>query len=197
MAILDYTSRSLKGAFRLLRGDPQGLRDLDLTVAGFWISFLTIVLVLPFQAVLIMGERETAIATSAHSPDTFPTGALTVARLAGFVLHWIDYPIVIALLAPLLGFTRRYVPFIVALNWVAPIVMVPAILPSLLMSLGIIGVEAELMLSLVVMLALIWLQYVVTRVTLMTSVAISIGLVVLDIAVLLAADAMLDRLAGV
>lgn len=197
MAILDYTSRSLKGAFRLLRGDPQGLRDLDLSVAGFWISFLTIVLVLPLEAVLIMGEREAAIATSAHSPDTFPTGALTLARVAGFVLHWIDYPIVVALLAPLLGFSRRYVPFIVALNWAAPITMIPAVLPSLLLSLGIVGVEAELMLSLLVVLGLIWLQFVVTRVTLMTSVAISIGLVALDIAVLLVVDAMLGRLAGV
>lgn len=176
----DEIARSTSAAWALFRGDPAGLRQLDVTFDGFWRSFAVILLLLPAIGILIASERLFILSQTPMSDETFPAGPFVLSRLAAVALDWVDYPIVLALLARPLGLTRRYVPLVVALNWSSLVAVVPITIPSLLHVLGLIGPEATSFFGLFALGVVLRYQYMVTRIAIAGPVGFSIGLVALD-----------------
>jgi hypothetical protein len=193
----DEIARSTQAAVALFRGDPQGMRQLDVSYEGFWRSFQVFFLLLPFVGVLILSEKAFLLAHTPLLEETFPKGIFVTSRIAGFALDWIAYPVVLAVLAGPLGLTRRYVPLVVALNWASLVAAVPAVVPHLLMLLGLVGEQLGAVLNLAVLALVLRYQFVVTRVASGAPTGVAIGLVALDFLISLAMSASITAVVGI
>lgn len=190
-------TRGLAGGWQLFKGDPNGMRAFDLSFEGFWRSFQVILLLSPLLLVLLASERALLLEQTALTPETFPTTEFVWSRIAGFVLGWIDYPVVLALLAGPLGLRGRYVPLIVAVNWASLIQAPPMAVPALLHLLGIASLDAANLMTLVVLGVMLRYQFVVTRAATGAPIGFSIGLVALDYVLSLAVGLGLSSLVGI
>ena len=197
MFTADEISRSASGAWALFKGDPQGLRALDASFAGFWRSFGVILLLLPAVGILIASERMFLINQLPVNDATFPSATFVWSRLFGFAIGWIDYALVLALLAGPLGLAKRYVPLIVALNWTSLIAAVPTTFPHLLHVLGLAGDEMTSFLSLFALGAVLRYQYMVTRFATGAQPGFCVGLVALDFVLGLALGAAITAATGI
>jgi hypothetical protein len=180
MLTSDEISRSTGAAVALFRGDPQGLRMLDVSHDGFWRSFQVFFILLPFIGVMILSERSYVLARVPFSEETFPSEWFVLSRLFGFAIDWIAFPVVLAFLARPLGLERRYVPLVVALNWAALVAAVPAVVPHLLQLLGLISEEMTALLQVVALGIVLRYQYMVTRIATGVTIGFAIGLVALN-----------------
>lgn len=156
---------------RLARFDAGGIGDFNISVRGFWRSFFAAVLVAPGYAV-IAGHT----AASGHV-ETTPDNAFAVELLV-YAAIWLAYPLVMVPLAMALGLGRRYVAFIVALNW-SKVVQVGAFLTALLIG-TILSDGPRLGFVAAANIAILVYQWFVTRTALGTTSVVAFGLVVVE-----------------
>ncbi|TIP74102.1 transporter [Mesorhizobium sp.] len=123
----DETYASLNGAWRLMLGKADGLRQLDLSADGFWNSFFAIVVAAP---ALIVGW--VGVANEIGDPNAFAGRFSTLVRLATVdIVVWVLPLVGLALVAPRAGIGARFVHYVVASNWASAIIawiMLPAAL---------------------------------------------------------------------
>ncbi|RWM82569.1 MAG: transporter [Mesorhizobium sp.] len=123
----DETYASLTGAWRLMLGKPDGLRQLDLSADGFWNSFFAIVVAAP---ALIVGW--VGLANEIGDPNAFAGRFSMLIRLATVDIGaWVLPLVGLALVAPRAGIGGRFVHYVVASNWASAIIawmMLPAAL---------------------------------------------------------------------
>ncbi|BCH13618.1 MULTISPECIES: transporter [unclassified Mesorhizobium] len=123
----DETYASLKGAWRLMLGKADGLRQLDLSADGFWNSFFAIVVAAP---ALIVGW--VGLANEIGDPNAFAGRFSMLIRLATVDIGvWVLPLVGLALVAPRAGIGGRFVHYVVASNWASAIIawlMLPAAL---------------------------------------------------------------------
>ena len=104
-------SMSIAGAFRLARGDAGGMTYFNRTIDGFWNSFFAAVIVAPgYVALTLIGADQTAV--------DHPTRVVVVDFIA-YVIGWIAFPLAMVSVAEFLDREKRYIDYIVALNWAA------------------------------------------------------------------------------
>ena len=121
--IADRATRdALAGGLRLVLGDRAGLAAMDTGLDGFWSSFRAMAILAP--AVLLLVALDPG--ADPRAAETAP-GTLVAVVSAGltYVLGWIAFPALLAVVARPLGLGRVFVPWMVARNWTA----VPASLP--------------------------------------------------------------------
>lgn len=164
--------RSLFGAYRLARLDPEGMGWFELTVDGFWRSFFAAVLVAPGYALIVFiglgGE-----------PTPAPWLAILLVQSLAYVIGWLVFPLAALVATRVLGLGARYVPLIIAANWAAVIQMVlflaallvQAILPDPLGG-AVVGA---------ITLAILFYQWFVIRTALDTTGGIALALLLLDL----------------
>ncbi|TIP81232.1 MAG: transporter [Mesorhizobium sp.] len=123
----DETYASLNGAWRLMLGKADGLRQLDLSADGFWNSFFAIVVAAP---ALIVGW--VGLANEIGDPNAFAGRFSMLIRLATVDIGvWVLPLVGLALVAPRAGIGGRFVHYVVASNWASAIIawmMLPAAL---------------------------------------------------------------------
>ncbi|MGX9117154.1 hypothetical protein [Mesorhizobium sp.] len=126
----DETYASLTGAWRLMLGKADGLRQLDLSADGFWNSFFAIVVAAP---ALIVGW--VGLANEIGDPSAFAGRFSMLIRLATVDIGaWVLPLVGLALVAPRAGIGGRFVHYVVASNWTSAIIawmMLPAALIGL------------------------------------------------------------------
>ena len=177
--------RSVEAAWRLARGDQAGMAQFDLSVDGFWGSFVAMPLVAPAYALVLIDQY-------AHVGWPEHPWWATLAEATSFFCGWLAFPIAAVFLTRLLGLSARYVPLIIANNWAAVVqiaiytgvVLVGAILPAELRSLAL------LMATLVVL----GYQWFVFRTALGSGGGVAAGLVVIDLLLSMAVSRSLDAL---
>ncbi|MDJ0930966.1 hypothetical protein [Breoghania sp.] len=169
----------LAGAWEIFKGNPQGLRGFDLSVSGFWRSFLIVVPLL--IAYLIVSGIQLQIAI-----DQIP-GAEHLAsqtfygiQIVRLLLDWFLFPLLLALLARPLGISAHYVGFVVVHNWCELIVSLPLLIAALIYGAGIVGIDGFTFLSLAATGIGFYFRFRVARVALEASISFAIGIVVLD-----------------
>lgn len=123
----EETYASLTGAWRLMLGKADGLRQLDLSADGFWNSFFAIVVAAP---ALIVGW--VGLANEIGDPNAFAGRFSVLIRLATVDIGaWVLPLVGLALVAPRAGIGGRFVHYVVASNWASAIIawmMLPAAL---------------------------------------------------------------------
>jgi hypothetical protein len=101
--------RSIWGSARFASFDPRGLHYFNLTIEGFWRSFLAAVVSLPlFLAIDALSYR--------------PTEFIHYLNLAlGYGISWIALPLVMIPVVIALELRSAYIPFVVTYNWTSVI----------------------------------------------------------------------------
>ncbi|NRG16113.1 hypothetical protein HPQ64_00250 [Rhizobiales bacterium] len=172
------------------------MRGFDLSLSGFWRSFLVIVLLVPPFLIAILAERKLILTNPELPAGEFNDAVYLLSQSIGFGLDWVILPVLLAFLARPLNLGQAYVPFIVARNWTTLIAVIPYTIPALLYAIGIISASAMLLLSFVAMLIVIRYRYMVARIALDATVGLAIGIVMLDFLISLVIGTAITRLTG-
>lgn len=110
MSLIREIRSSVWGAWLLVRRDPNGMNYFNLSVSGFWLSFIAALIVLPLYVPFSIEEArrlETAI------------GPHVGRELVGFAAMWVVGPLVILGLCVLLRRSDRFAALVIASNWVS------------------------------------------------------------------------------
>ena len=185
---------SLKGSWLLFLNREEGLKWFDLSVGGFWRSFLVLVLLLPLFWVTSVAEKQLILTETGLMPEEFQATAFWSARLVGLVLDWLALPVLLAAVARPLGITGTYPAFIAVRNWTSLFVSIPYVLTACLYLAGVMpgGIMYLSWLCLLVM--ILWFRFQVTRMMLGPSVALALAIVILDFTLSIFIQTAVDRL---
>ncbi|MDF1585666.1 hypothetical protein [Marinimicrococcus flavescens] len=181
--MIDEIKRSLLGAWLLARQNTRGMELFDLSVEGFFRSFMAALVAAPVYLLLTIDRYQTA-----GMPAEL--GSVVALETVSYALSWIAFPLVAILLTRLLGLGHRYVPLIVAGNWAA-VLQVGFFLVALLLS-AILPPAMRALLLFAATVAVLLYQWFVIRTALGTTGGTAAG--VLAVNVLL--DTILSLLTG-
>ena len=172
---------SLAGAWEIFKGNPRGLQGFDLSVAGFWRSFLIVVpLMIPY---LLVSKAQLQIAISEFpGAEDLELGSFYWIEAVRLLLDWFAFPVVLALLAKPLGIGRHYVGFVVVRNWSELLAALPLLAAALLYGLDLVGLDGFTFVSLIATGVALYLRFRVARVALEANISFAIGIVVFDMA---------------
>jgi hypothetical protein len=184
----------IEAAVAMLLGKPGALGRFDVSLDGFWRSFAAILLVLPSFAVSLLAIWHGQMEQLPADVVDLPWVSFVAEKLVALGLDWVALPVVLALIAGRLGLSGRYVPFIIARNWAAPVVSALYAVPALIYAAGIINAEIAAVLSLPVVVVALHYLYRIARQALGVPISMAIGVVVLDILLGLLISGTVSRL---
>lgn len=195
-AIILHAKRALEGAIDLLFARPKALAGFEFTIAGFWLSFAAIVLLVPPFVISTLSEARLGIGLGLWPEDAFPWGALFAARAVELVVDWVFFPVVMALLARPLGIAARYVPYMIVRNWASVVAAAIYAIPEVLFSFGVIGGDVWLAATLVAFLIVVYYRFQVARAALGAPIGLAAGLVAFEMLSSVVVTELLDRVIG-
>jgi hypothetical protein len=110
MPFVQEITSSILGACRLALRDADGVRWFNLTVEGFWRSFVAALLILPFALLVALVP--------------LPQEDLDVERgfpmvIGLYFLEWVGRAVLLLGLSVVVGRTNRYAGLVIMWNWVA------------------------------------------------------------------------------
>ena len=118
MVTADDVGRSLRGAAGLLNRQHDALGFFDTSLAGFVRSFWAIALTLPAFVVSLALQRR-ALQLDVTRGALFDDHGLAVLVACGHLASFVALPVAMLFVALRHDLGDRYVPFVVATNWVA------------------------------------------------------------------------------
>jgi hypothetical protein len=178
--IIGDIQRSVEGALKLARGDSAGLQLFDLSIDGFYRSFVAAPLAYPAYLLLTMAGPANFGAPADVGAEEPAAAASYLISAIGFLIAWLVFPIASIFLTRFYGLQHRYVPLVVAANWAA-LVQGYAFLAAILIG-GLLGQAVGPVLVLTVMGALLVYDWFVIRVALETTSAVAASFVAADLA---------------
>ncbi len=188
MTIIAEGLAALRGCWRFILRDPDAEQDFNLTVDGFWRSFAMVVPLLVLMYPIFISDNRFGVELASEA-DEVP--ALSIGRsyvyLVGFILAW---PLVVALLAKLLGVARNYIRYMVIYNWMTLPATGLALVPHLL-HLASGATSPTFVLAQIVFLLLLYVSWYVARKGLETSPLIAFAFVLAEFALMLGLDRLI------
>ena len=174
--LLEIT-RSIHGTWRIVRLDPGALLYFNISIDGFWRSFLALILVLPFYiAFLILNHGQTPGVELPVGPMISLQWYVGV-KLVAFVVGWLAFPLVMVPISRLLDLTPTYVQYIIVWNWSNVLEMV-VILPAVMLFLsGALPGQIAAMILMAAHITMLFYGYLVVRAGLRCKPATGIGVV--------------------
>jgi len=174
-------TKSINGAWRIARMDQNALNYFNISIEGFWRSFLAVLIVLPLYVVFLV------LNLGQLSGMELPTGSATskelyvAIKLAAHILGWLAFPIVMIPISRLMDLSQSYVPYIIVWNWSNVLVMA-VILPAVLLfpPSAQSGQSAKLILM-AAQITVLFYGYLVARAGLQCKILTAIGVVMLDL----------------
>jgi len=180
MPTLAEALRALEGSLAIARSDPDPSRFFDLSADSFWRSFGAVIFMLPIYLFITLAEARMAVEITEPGTPQPDTGTLMFAETIILGLDWVAYPAAVFFLAPLLGLTKRFAPYIIVYNW-SSLALILVLLPNyLLYSIGLFPVEAAVMVNFILLIAFFWFRFKIAREVLDAEVPTAIGMVALD-----------------
>jgi hypothetical protein len=131
----DEVIRSINGSMRLIQRRADGLKEFDVSFAGFWRSFATILLATPALLITIADQRLRSGDLAAGA--LFGDAALIAREAVIFAIPWVAFPILMIGFVRMMHLSQRYVGYVVAYNWSAAIAALMLAGPALLHVLGL------------------------------------------------------------
>lgn len=192
MIAIEELVDNVRASVRLLLGDRMAPAAFDVSLDGFWRSFAVIGLLAPTALVSILADH----ALSGGQLDPAPLSIRLGIGAVAYVLGWIAFPLVLALLARPFDLGRAYVPWMVARNWTSIPAALPAFVVTLAWLLGLLPTELLGIASLASLGFSLYCTYVVARLVAGLAIAHAIGFVLLDFLLSLLVEGGLDRLFG-
>ncbi|MEQ9449190.1 MAG: hypothetical protein RLN70_09845, partial [Rhodospirillaceae bacterium] len=177
----------LYGAWYILRFDPRAWSALDVTLAGFWASFVVAAMLAPFHALHVFvdyGGRDENMALLPY---------LIVETLA-YIISWTLFPFAMLYASDFLDRRSQYFSHIVAYNWMRLFIEGPLYIVLLLSDFGAITREGAAFLNLIGLAALMVYGTFVAGVGLKVPTGTAVGLVVLDLVLSLTTALLIERI---
>ena len=179
MITRDEITRSLTGAWEIFLDRPNAMRHFDTDYAGFWRSFQAIILIAPLYALTAFAAYR-ALETRIPASELPESALFLWARAVTLGFDWVTLPILLAVVASVLGIQRTYTSFVVARNWSTVLIVTPfALIAALELVFNGIG-PLVVPLSLLATAAVLRFAYLVARHAMEANVGLAIGIVVLD-----------------
>ncbi len=130
--MLSEITRSLHGAWRIARMDPDALKHFDLTIDGFWRSFAAVLVVAPFYVVFLIFNHGNQPGLELPTGPAVSIEFFVAVKLVAYIASWLAFPLVMVPISRMLDLSQTYVPYIIVWNWSNVLVMA-VILPTVLM----------------------------------------------------------------
>lgn len=135
---------AVQGAWRLMLWDRDGLDKFDMTIEGFWRSFYAPLAALPAFILVHVAYLAVIAETAATNPDVdlpdIPATNIYLAiKTIAYSAEVVLFPLLMILVVRTLNLTERYVPFIIAWNWVNALIVGLLAIPHLLYVTGAIN----------------------------------------------------------
>jgi hypothetical protein len=185
----------LTGAIRLFRADPRAMQAFDVSIDGFWKSFLAVVVILPLYLVYLHGEWS-GLATRVVDAGEAPSFAgFLVVRLFILAIDWLAYPLIVLAAARPLGISKRVVPYVIAQNWASVVASTIIVIPGIAYSAGVVSDSLAVAGTLLMILVALRYFFVVARIALGAPVGLAIGLVAFNTVLSLLISELAARLA--
>jgi hypothetical protein len=172
MSILREIVTALFGTYRLARRDPDALNYFNISLEGFYHSFLAMILAVPLFAF------ENAIDYRGIPTDT-GLGSFLFLLCIALLVSWGGYLSVMAVLARFMDFADRYSVFVIVYNWVQ-FAIILIWLPISVIATGILPADIAPVLTLLFIVATYALLWYLIKVTLNVSAMVAVGLAFLE-----------------
>lgn len=161
MPSLEDVEGCLRGVALLARNRPEGLKQFDVSVEGFWASFWAIAYSVPAMALTWASYR---LAWLQNAGEHAGAGAGFIGCLAlTDVLTWIVPLVLLALAARPLGIARHFVRYVIVTNWLGLATSYAMAVPSLLRLLVPQAMALAALLSILIFVGTIVVLYRATR----------------------------------
>ncbi len=179
----EEVARSLRGCWQVLNRSRGALNTFDVSVTGFWHSFLAMALTAP---VLVVG-----VAAARHSrsgPEWMLEGGLfsqpdiVLGQALVIASGWLLFPLLMLGFVRLMGLERRYVGYIIAYNWSNVAALLLLALPQALHVLGLATAGLALFYTLAFGFIVFYFRWLLARVALGVSAGLAGLVVAMDIA---------------
>lgn len=192
MPSADDIQTYLAGVWKLMNGRSEGLRQLDLSIDGFWNSFFAILVALP-----ALGVGWVSFANELAGGDPFAYRLWILAKLAVVdMVSWVGPIIVFAAVAKPVGLVDRFVPYVVASNWASAAFAWLLLPPSLIDLFWPESVELTDLVSLVVVILTLVLAWRLTNTVIARGAAVATAVFFAMIAVSVTILLVLQPLLG-
>ena len=187
-------TRSIHGAWRIARMDPDALDYFDLTIDGFWRSFAALLVVAPFYIIFLILNYGNQAGLELPTGPVVSTEFYVAVKLVAYIIGWLAFPLIMVPISRLLDLSQNYVPYIIVWNWSNVLVMA-AILPTVLLfpPAAQTGAAAKMVL-IGAQIAMLFYGYLVARAGLRCKILTAVGVVVLDLLLSLLLSLMAGRL---
>ncbi|MCB1493887.1 MAG: hypothetical protein KDJ77_19140 [Rhodobiaceae bacterium] len=195
MTFFEDARKAVPSAARLYRFDAGGMSGFDLSFEGFIRSFLVLGPVAVVYILLSQIEFDHIINLGMVEPPE-PI-AFFGWKMAGLIVDWFTFPLLMIPLSRWMGLSARYVPLIVALNWMSLIAILLWAIPAFLYGLGLVGEAPAGLLSIGVFVYVVAVTGFIIRTALLTPPAPAVGLTVLYLAIGIVIGEGIDRLIGI
>ncbi len=128
--LLEIT-KSINGAWRIARMDQNALNYFNISIEGFWRSFIAILIVAPFYLIFLVLNHDQLSAIEVSTEAATSKEFYVLMKLIAHILGWLVFPVVMIPISRLMDLSQRYIPYIIVWNWSNVLVML-VILPAVL-----------------------------------------------------------------
>jgi len=164
---------ALAGVRGLVRLDVRALGYFDASLQGFWNSFWAAAILAPFTVVLVAHGAMVAAPESMWRFVAF--------QIIAYAFDWLTFPLAMVWVADVIGRRERYFGFMVAFNWFR-LVEIALQAPLLLLAMvGVLPLQAEAFLWLLVLGALLGYQWFIAKNALKVSGGTAAALVAINL----------------
>ncbi|MFP6696908.1 MAG: hypothetical protein VCF08_08385 [Alphaproteobacteria bacterium] len=191
--LLEVT-RSIHGAWRVARMDPDALDYFDLTIDGFWRSFAALLVVAPFYIIFLILNYGNQTGLELPTGPVVSTEFYVAVKLVAYIIGWLAFPLIMVPISRLLDLSQNYVPYIIVWNWSNVLVMAVILPTVLLFPPAAQTAAAAKMVLMGAQIAMLFYGYLVARAGLRCKIFTAVGVVVLDLLLSLLLSLMAGRL---
>ncbi|MDE0728291.1 MAG: hypothetical protein OSB82_17735 [Alphaproteobacteria bacterium] len=187
-------TRSIHGAWRIARMDPDALNYFELSIDGFWRSFVALLVVAPFYIMFLILNHGSQPGLELPTGPVVSTEFYVAVKLIAYIIGWLIFPLVMVPISRLLDLSQSYIPYIIVWNWSNVLVMA-VILPTLLLfpPADQTGAAAKMVLM-GAQITMLFYGFLVARAGLRCKILTAVGIVVLDLLLSLMLSLMAGRL---
>jgi len=187
---------ALTGSFLLARRDTGGLRFFDVSIDGFWRSFLVVVPIAPFYVWYAIQEIEIAREINPEGTYLVMNAGFMATRIILLVLDWLIFPVAMIFITRLVGLWPKYVAFIAIYNWSSLFIILALAPLALLFALGIISAQMAGLINLLAASLVLYYRWYIVRIVLETTITTAVMIVSFDVILGLLVHGLFGRLTG-